>query len=451
MTRFSVLLTLFVLVANATGCAATREIFRDPDDKVVVSIQPDPLYEELVDHYVELCAVSQYRPLERPVGGIPGHAVMYLKGACRDEAAGYPRLRPCKRAEIDTFSHEHGAGVSVNRWFKNVNWVAVPGKQLFYDGELRTYETLDEARFQQTVSRAVDLGVYQGVELHPIPSEQEPNPEHPPEAREFVENHSIGTDFALRFGRTVFCTRMPLDDPGLEKVMNYLNELNDLYHEGGVDYEWSGYSDNCVHTLHNALAAARVWKPKSVRAVKTRQFFNMAVPANTFVELAFLMNDFPLEDFNAIRGNERHWSTLTEEGWLPSGPGTLVKTAAVHQENELYDTKFRLFVLEGWFKRGTTNKAARMLSDGRYTSLDANLRFFRDRYERILAEREDPNLIEKTRGSEYLRDREIYYDFIEADLEATKNAIARLVELDRLREEINDEAVLEWKKRLGRE
>ncbi len=88
----ALLLTLLA-ASSGLGCATLGELFRDPQDAVAPLITPDPLYEELVTHYVELCAVSQYRPLERNLGGIPGHAVMYLKGACRDESAPYPRPR----------------------------------------------------------------------------------------------------------------------------------------------------------------------------------------------------------------------------------------------------------------------------------------------------------------------------------------------------------------------
>jgi hypothetical protein len=295
--RAGVELFLFLLLlSQLVGCAALRELVRDPNDSIAVRTVPDPLYEELVDHYVEVCAVSQYRPLRGAIGGSPGHAVMYLKGACRDESAGYPRLRPCKYATGDTEDLEHGAGVSVNRWLKNVNWVATPGRFLFYNGEVETYDVLDQARVDGTAQRAIELGMYEGVKLHPIRDATEP-----PELRDFVENHSLGTDFALRFGRTVFCTRLPLSEDMLLKAMNYLNDLNDQYASGEIDYEWSGYADNCVHTLHNALAAAGVWKPKSVRATKLRQIYNIAVPANTVVDLAFLTNRYPIEDFSEIR------------------------------------------------------------------------------------------------------------------------------------------------------
>ena len=63
---------------------------------------------------------------------------------------------------------------------------------------------------------------------------------------------------------------------------------NREYAEGEADYNWSVWADNCVHTLRNALAAANIWSPLSVRAVKFLQMFNLAVPANEFVNLAEL-------------------------------------------------------------------------------------------------------------------------------------------------------------------
>ena len=146
--QFFTIRTLLALavVLGSLGCAAIAELFRNPQDAVAPLIVPDPLYEELVTHYVELCAVSQYRPLKGKLGGIPGHAVMYLKGACRDESSPYPRLRACRYASTDRADPEHGAGVSVNRWLKNVNWVATSGTFLFYDGDVETYDVLDRTR-----------------------------------------------------------------------------------------------------------------------------------------------------------------------------------------------------------------------------------------------------------------------------------------------------------------
>ena len=92
---------LLALASASLGCAAVVELLRNPSDTVLPHVSPDLLYDELAPYYVELCAVSQYRPLDGTVGGIPGHAVMSLKGACVDESAPYPRLRPCKYVTAD--------------------------------------------------------------------------------------------------------------------------------------------------------------------------------------------------------------------------------------------------------------------------------------------------------------------------------------------------------------
>jgi hypothetical protein len=437
-------IALALMLALAPGCAAIDQLFVPPTDQVVVTVRPDPIYEELVDTYIEMCAVSQYRPVKGVLGGIPGHAVMYLKGACFDEDAGYPRLRRCKGNTADRSSPEHGAGVSVNKWFKNVNWVATPGKKLFFDGDLGPYDMLDQAHYERTAQKAVDLGMYEGVEIHPIPGKEDIS------TAEFVAYDSIGTDFALRFGRSAFCTRMPLWPEQLVQVMDYLNSLNDVYQSDKQEYNWSGYADNCVHTLHNAVAAAGVWKPKSVRAVKLRQLANIAVPANTFIDLADLANRYPIENLNKIRRDELQWHNLTERDWLPSGPGALVKSLAVHQENQLYDTKFRMLVQEGWFTAGNVKKARKLLVDGRYAQLDANLHYFRQRYDRILEKRKPNNWVDKLRGEDYRNDKAVYYAYIERRRKRLDELFDELAELDKKRARLLERARADWEKEMGR-
>jgi len=441
---FAIVLLVASALSGSLGCAAITELFRDPEDTVAPLTRPDSIYEALSDHYVELCAVSQYRPREGELGGIPGHAVMYLKGACRDESAPYPRLRPCHYATFDRKDPEHGAGISVNRWFKNVNWVATPGKFFFFNGDVAEYQLLDQERFDAAVQRALDLGMYRGVEVH-----AKPGAEAPQSIPDFVAQDSIGTDFALRFGRTVFCTRLPMPAELMAQVMDYLNALNDEYWNGNADYHWSGYSDNCVHTLHNALAAAGVWKPKSIRGTKLRQLFNLAIPANTFIDLAFLSNRYPIEDFGKLRSDELHWKSLTTNGWIPATPGVLLKTLPVLQVNALYDTKFRLFVLGGFFSSEVIKRAQLLLTDGRYLQLDANLRYFHERYERILAERDtDGSWTDFLRGEDYQRDREIYYQYIEKQRIGVIEDLARLAEIEAVRAEVVDEAIETLKLRL---
>jgi hypothetical protein len=66
----------------------------------------------------------------------------------------------------------------------------------------------------------------------------------------------------------------------LDEMIHFLNDLNREFATGAVDYRWNGYHDNCVHALRNALAAASIGDPISVRASKLRQLFHLAIPAN---------------------------------------------------------------------------------------------------------------------------------------------------------------------------
>ena len=286
---FAGLLVVFVGLLSEDGVISRFMLKRD---RIIIERRPSPVYEELFPYYVELCATSQFRSKLTGAGGIAGHAVMYIKGACKDERASFPQLRRCRAAATELDDPEHGAGVSVGRWFRNVNWVAIPGYKLFYQGNLAMNERLSQARFDATVRDAIDKGVYDGVEFpdYPVASSGA-------SLENFIANHGIGTDFALQFARSVFCARLPVTERMLDEVIAFLNDKNREYAEGDADYNWSVWADNCVHTLRNALAAANIWSPLSVRAVKFFQLFNLAVPANEFVNLAELGTEGNIGDF----------------------------------------------------------------------------------------------------------------------------------------------------------
>ena len=138
-------------------------------DRIIVERRPDPVYDQLFPYYVELCATSQFRPKLKGEGGVAGHAVMYIKGACKDEQAAFPQLRRCRVAATDLHDPEHGAGVSVGRWFQNVNWVAVPGYDLFYQGNLKFGEPLTQAHFDATVRDVISKGRLPGRQVSCFP------------------------------------------------------------------------------------------------------------------------------------------------------------------------------------------------------------------------------------------------------------------------------------------
>ena len=423
---FAAFLAGITLLLSGCGDNGLISRFMLKSDRIIVERRPDPAYDQLFPYYVELCATSQFRSKLKGEGGVAGHAVMYVKGACKDERAPYPQLRRCRVAATDRHDPEHGAGVSVGRWFQNVNWVAVPGYDLFYEGNLRFGEPLTQANFEATVQDVISKGVYKGVKFHASPSVGADQ-----SLENFIATEGIGTDLALQFARSVFCARLPITESMVNEVIAFLNDKNREYFEGEADYNWSVWSDNCVHTLRNALAAANIWSPLSVRAVKFRQIFNLAVPANEFVNLAEIGTEGDIEDYRRIQQDGPERDALHEFHWLPTRHGALLKTLPVHEPNDLYDTTFRLFTLQSPFRMSKTHRAVGLLSDERFVNLDANLRYFHEKYATILAghdERRD--MLASVRGTPYRRVERLYYEYIRTQRAEVEGMLDRLAALE---------------------
>ena len=416
---------LILGVGDGTAIAGRFMLKRDA---IIVEQRPDPAYEQLFPYYVELCATSQWNSLANGTGGVTGHAVMYIKGACKDADAPYPLLRRCRRVATALDDPEHGAGVSVNRWLRNVNWLAIPGYNLFHEGNLEPGQRLTQAHVDGTVADAIAAGVFDGVEFQDYPTESPTR-----SLEDFVARRSIGTDFALRYGRTNFCSRMPVTEPMLDEIVGFLNDKNLEYATGEADYNWSVLADNCVHTLRNALAAANVWSPLSVREVKLRHLLNLAVPANEFVNLARLGAEGTLEDPRELYAQDEQRDALYDFGWLPSRHGALLKTLPVHAPNDMFDTTFRLFTLQSPLRLGKTNDAVRLLSDERFVDLEANLQHFQQRYDAILADRDEQvDGLASVRGDPYRRFERRHRAYIEAQRAEVTAMLDRLRDIKQL-------------------
>jgi hypothetical protein len=422
---FSAILIVFASLLSGCGEDGVMSRFMLKPDRIIVERRPDPVYDQLFPYYVELCATSQFRSKLKGEGGIAGHAVMYIKGACKDEQAPFPQLRRCRVVATELNDPEHGAGVSVGRWFRNVNWVAIPGYELFYEGNLKAGERLTQSHFEATVHDVIERGVYKGVEFqqHPTASAGE-------SLENFIAIEGIGTDLALQFARSAFCARLPVTERMLDEVIAFLNDKNREYAEGEADYNWSVWADNCSHTLRNALAAANIWSPLSVRTVKVLQLFNLAVPANEFVNLGELGNEGDIADYRQIQDDGPERDALYEFGWLPTRHGALLKTLPIHEPNDLYDTTFRLFTLQSPFRMGKAQHAIELLSDPRFVDLGTNLRYFRDKYDAILAGHDEQHdRLASVRGTPYRRIERLHYDYIEAqraDVEVMLNRLSAL-------------------------
>ena len=432
--RLGAKLMLFLLIGLTGllgGCDQIKGMvdrFKLKQETIIVERRPDRAYEHLFPYYLELCTLSQFSRRDGRRGNPFGHALMYIKGACKDEAAPFPLLRRCRTVATELEDPEHGAGVSVGRWFRNVNWVAVPGYELFYTGHLKPGERLTQAHFDATVQAAIDKGVFDGVELHGGWSRlgEQSLPD-------FVADRSIGTDFALQFSRNVFCARIPITEPVLDEIIAFLNDKNTEYATGKANYNWNLLADNCVHTVRNALAAAHFWAPISVREVKFRHLLHLAVPANEFVNLAVLGSEGPLDAYRDVYAEDASRDSLQDFKWLPTRHGALVKTLPVHQPNDLFNTDLRLFAVQSPLRMGKTGHAVRLLSDERNVNLEANLRHFLDKYNAILTDHRDQlDRLATVRGTSDRRVGRLYYTYIQEQRDDVEALIARLAALQNL-------------------
>jgi hypothetical protein len=355
------------------------------------------LYNSLFPYYVEIATVTQYHKRGAKPGGWGGHATMFVNGAERDPDAGYPRLRVVPE-DADLSGRESGTGISVNRIFTNVNWVAIPGRDMFLHGGIAPDAELDETAYEAAIARSADAGWFRGIRVEDALMRTRPDGMS---AEEFIVRHSIGTDFALTFARRVYGVRLPLRRDSIAAIIGYLNRVNNVAREAG--YTWNAYTNNCSHVIHNALAAAGVWDPKRTRgpglanlaldlasvavSVLRGGISDFSFPANNFVRAYEAGNERPIDDLHAAFGDHDIARTLAQ-GWLSTAPGALVMRYPIHDlaRNRLFEMgrdPFLFSVPALWDKREKFLKLTRE-PPTKVTDLGANLSWFRDRYSAAL-------------------------------------------------------------------
>ncbi|HTH99637.1 MAG TPA: hypothetical protein VL752_01720 [Acidisoma sp.] len=367
-----------------------------------------PAYEDIVPYYAELCALSELR--KKPGFGVPlnsgmgGHLLLYLNGVRVDRSSGYPVIEVVPPGAD---SGRHGVAISANSHYRNANWVAIEDRDFIFRGALAPGEALTREVYERTQASARERGLLDGIVFH----------EHffrdkPPgmSVEDFKYEISVATDYGSTFGRNCYRARVPLDTPRMERLVAFLNELNEPYRTGKRIYHWRIFNDNCVHMAHNALAAAGFWAPWPTGQLPVLAAFRFPVPKNALVDLALRANDQPIENAEALFANAEARRTLVETGGLPTGPAALTSAVSAVAANDIYDVRrLRLIFYDnpfwgryrGWFKR--------ILSEPRYTDLKANLRHFAQRYQ--LAARDMPGPAGWARG-ERAQFRDAYAQYI---------------------------------------
>jgi hypothetical protein len=363
------------------GGTATRRAGIDTSARL--NPADDEVYQQFYPYYAELCALSEIR--KKPGLGVPlrsgigGHSLLYLKGVRRDRQARYPTLELC---EPDAVPTNRGVSISVNSHYMNANWIAADGPDFVWNGALEPGERLTRSSYERTQDHAKAMGVLDGVKFH----------EHffrdkPPgmSERDYMYEISIATDYAVKFGRDIYRTRIPLDRQRMAAIVDFLNDLNSPYRDGSKVFNWRVLNNNCSHVAHNALAKAGIWDPWPTGQFFAFAAFKFPVPKNEFVDLVLRTNDLPVDDSQAMFDDEIARNTLLQSGKLPTAAGALVMAEEAIQENEVYDVnRLRLIFYDNPFWGPYRSRLARILGETRYSDFKTNLLYFKTLYSTAL-------------------------------------------------------------------
>ena len=327
---------------------------------------PPKLISTMYPYYYKYCASTQRVPKKGEGGGIGGHALMFLSKVCLDKSKGLNSLSPLVMCEdLPEYKSNPrklrdpnlGTGVTVDSYLKNTIYMNVPGLDLFLGvGLLNGKKVLDEKEVLKISNYAVDKGATAGVLFKKSAytwaknlSEKEfkDKLKSMSERERHVEIAKIafGTGIAISYGRNLYCVNIPLNERLMRKMVKEANEDRKLVPVGkkyrgkylryGVKkdavYEWDMFYKNCTHLSINSLARVTgIFPPVLTDLPFFKQFTQLAIPANYFVEIYDGLNRMPIDV--DIYWNDKDKRRVFQEsviagegGFITQQPGTIVE------------------------------------------------------------------------------------------------------------------------------
>ncbi|WPU65460.1 hypothetical protein [Peredibacter starrii] len=297
---------------------------------LVLSAVAHAAYEDHFPAYFEYCTGTQWKLQNGEKGGIPGHGFTYIHGLCKDYRSTYPQVIPCSEvsAELkEKYPHE-GVGVSLDKNFSNVMWVAIPGRNLTLFGDIER-KAISNDDVKNIIQKVTELKVFQDV-VHKGERAQS-LPFNSQEYLEEVADATLGTEYAVSWARELHCTRIPAPVESLPAVAKFLNEANNQYKDG-PGYEWSKVSNNCAHLAINTSNAMGINKSIKLDQGGIKKLFSMALPANTFLMYA---DQTALKKKPSLRKLSK---TLNEKTFSPVQVGSLIANYPAFPSGEKFNT-----------------------------------------------------------------------------------------------------------------
>lgn len=358
-------------------------------------------YDEIYPYYVKYCTMSRIHPKvgHGRVGGSPGHAVVYIKGACLNNKEQASGLEVC-RANANYKDPELGVGISTNKNFKNVNFVGVPGQKLFFG-----YGLLGKKRFtlkekQRVITKFLQKKVLNGVEFHSHKSFKEGQNKH-----EFFAGRMFGTDYAIALARNIYCISIPTNRRITEFLVNEFNQVNQSYkgtkgtmYRGGYkkdsQYHWHGIFNNCAHTIVNIFAKLGIMGEKKINQGLFSQLGDIAIPANIFLALQKKINTRPI-DPKLYYLKKKKQEVFEMFSWIPQQEGSLLQKIPFYRNNDLYQEDDIMLTIPDAF--GNESKKLRQLmtisslklGKDNLFNYSQNLDYYKSKYQLALKESEE--------------------------------------------------------------
>jgi len=333
-------------------------------------------------YYLEFCALSEIQKIPGYGadirGGVGGHSTIYLNGVCRT-GDGYPEVTVCPNDPAS-----NGVGLSVNSHFANANWVAIPGRDFFYHGDLKPGQPLTRAVYDATKAHAKQLGFYDSIRFHDVVFHDMPR-DYSRDA--FKYEVSIATDYAITYGRDRYCARVPVSKDQMARITDYLNALNRPYRDGKAEYEWSVLTDNCIHVAHNALSAIGFWPLWATHRFILIAAFDFPVPKNEFVNIMHRANDMPLQDLMTVWNDRPARKALLTGEQLSTREGALATFEPVVQQNAMYRTDLQLIFYDEPMFGPYEGRYRKIVRQQRYTDPQADRQYFEALYSSIERQR----------------------------------------------------------------
>ncbi len=348
---------------------------------LVVTSIASAAYEDHFPASFEYCTGTQWKLQNGEVGGSPGHGFTYIHGLCKDYRSEYPQVIPCSEvsAELKAKYPHEGVGISLDKNFSNVMWVAVPGREFMLNGNVER-RAISEADAALHIKRVNELKIF-----NEVISKSDKVKDLKPGTQEYINAvgyDTLGTDHAVNWARQLHCVRIPAPVESLKAVSEFLNNSNNQY-KTGPGYEWSKLSNNCVHLSVNQAHAMGISKELKLDQKGLKMISNMALPANGFLMFA------DLAVLAKMPSNKLLSKVLPEDNFYRAQLGSIMEAHDVYPSGDVFKTDDLGVLTAPRFSKplkllATPRKYEKKYMTPANSELKANAEMWIERYEALI-------------------------------------------------------------------